>query len=198
MRFGAGVAVAGGLAETVAGRAARESSECGRSVMRRQEKQRAWIELATVIFSSGSTGDPKGVMLTHFNIMSNISQVSQVFMLDGRDKILGHPAVLPLVWIYGGAVAAGGAGRGRCVSSQSAGCAGDRRAGREVQSHIHDRDADIPAGIHAALYAGELWLAANMYWWARRSCTSVWRWRLRISSAFGRSKDTAAPSARRS
>src|SRR6202034_3659348 len=46
-------------------------------------------QLATVIFSSGSTGDPKGVMLTHFNIMSNISQVSQVFMLDGRDKILG-------------------------------------------------------------------------------------------------------------
>ncbi len=30
-------------------------------------------QLATVIFSSGSTGDPKGVMLTHFNLMSNIS-----------------------------------------------------------------------------------------------------------------------------
>jgi hypothetical protein len=28
-------------------------------------------------------------MLTHFDIVSNIQQVSQVFMLDGRDKILG-------------------------------------------------------------------------------------------------------------
>ena len=55
-------------------------------------------DLATVIFSSGSTGDPKGVMLTHFNIMSNIQQVSQVFMLDGRDKILG---ILPFFHSFG-------------------------------------------------------------------------------------------------
>jgi acyl-[acyl-carrier-protein]-phospholipid O-acyltransferase/long-chain-fatty-acid--[acyl-carrier-protein] ligase len=55
-------------------------------------------KLATVIFSSGSTGDPKGVMLTHFNIMSNIQQVCQVFMLDGRDKILG---ILPFFHSFG-------------------------------------------------------------------------------------------------
>ena len=55
-------------------------------------------QLATVIFSSGSTGDPKGVMLTHFNIMSNISQVSQVFILGGGDKILG---ILPFFHSFG-------------------------------------------------------------------------------------------------
>lgn len=55
-------------------------------------------QLATVIFSSGSTGDPKGVMLTHANIASNIQQVSQVFMLDGRDKILG---ILPFFHSFG-------------------------------------------------------------------------------------------------
>jgi acyl-[acyl-carrier-protein]-phospholipid O-acyltransferase / long-chain-fatty-acid--[acyl-carrier-protein] ligase len=55
-------------------------------------------DLATVIFSSGSTGDPKGVMLTHFNIMANIQQVSQVFMLDGRDKVLG---ILPFFHSFG-------------------------------------------------------------------------------------------------
>jgi acyl-[acyl-carrier-protein]-phospholipid O-acyltransferase / long-chain-fatty-acid--[acyl-carrier-protein] ligase len=55
-------------------------------------------QLATVIFSSGSTGDPKGVMLTHFNIMSNISQVGQVFMLERRDKILG---ILPFFHSFG-------------------------------------------------------------------------------------------------
>jgi acyl-[acyl-carrier-protein]-phospholipid O-acyltransferase/long-chain-fatty-acid--[acyl-carrier-protein] ligase len=54
--------------------------------------------LATVIFSSGSTGDPKGVMLTHFNIMANISQVSQVFLLGARDKILG---ILPFFHSFG-------------------------------------------------------------------------------------------------
>ena len=55
-------------------------------------------DLATVIFSSGSTGDPKGVMLTHYNIASNIQQVSQVFMLDGRDKVLG---ILPFFHSFG-------------------------------------------------------------------------------------------------
>jgi acyl-[acyl-carrier-protein]-phospholipid O-acyltransferase / long-chain-fatty-acid--[acyl-carrier-protein] ligase len=55
-------------------------------------------ELATVIFSSGSTGDPKGVMLTHFNITANIQQVSQVFMLGGKDKILG---ILPFFHSFG-------------------------------------------------------------------------------------------------
>jgi acyl-[acyl-carrier-protein]-phospholipid O-acyltransferase/long-chain-fatty-acid--[acyl-carrier-protein] ligase len=55
-------------------------------------------QLATVIFSSGSTGHPKGVMLTHFNLMSNISQVCQVFTLDGRDKILG---ILPFFHSFG-------------------------------------------------------------------------------------------------
>jgi acyl-[acyl-carrier-protein]-phospholipid O-acyltransferase/long-chain-fatty-acid--[acyl-carrier-protein] ligase len=55
-------------------------------------------QLATVIFSSGSTGDPKGVMLSHFNIESNISQVSQVFMLGAGDKILG---ILPFFHSFG-------------------------------------------------------------------------------------------------
>jgi acyl-[acyl-carrier-protein]-phospholipid O-acyltransferase/long-chain-fatty-acid--[acyl-carrier-protein] ligase len=54
--------------------------------------------LATVIFSSGSTGDPKGVMLTHYNIGSNIEQLEQVFALGRRDGILG---VLPFFHSFG-------------------------------------------------------------------------------------------------
>src|SRR5712692_7406615 len=63
-----------------------------------QKKPAALDDLATVIFSSGSTGDPKGVMLTHYNIGSNIEQVGQTFMLEARDRLLG---VLPFFHSFG-------------------------------------------------------------------------------------------------
>ncbi len=63
-----------------------------------QKKPAALDDLATVIFSSGSTGDPKGVMLTHYNIGSNIEQVGQTFMLGARDRLLG---VLPFFHSFG-------------------------------------------------------------------------------------------------
>ena len=54
--------------------------------------------LATVIFSSGSTGQPKGVMLSHYNIASNIQQLEQVFGLNRNDRVLG---VLPFFHSFG-------------------------------------------------------------------------------------------------
>ena len=55
-------------------------------------------DLATIIFSSGSTGDPKGVMLTHNNILVNIRQMNQVFMLGSHDRLLG---ILPFFHAFG-------------------------------------------------------------------------------------------------
>jgi acyl-[acyl-carrier-protein]-phospholipid O-acyltransferase/long-chain-fatty-acid--[acyl-carrier-protein] ligase len=43
--------------------------------------------VATVIFSSGSTGEPKGVMLSHHNIMSNIEALRMVFRVNAADKV---------------------------------------------------------------------------------------------------------------
>ncbi|HET6935772.1 MAG TPA: AMP-binding protein [Candidatus Angelobacter sp.] len=60
--------------------------------------RRTTDDVATIIFSSGSTGDPKGVMLTHHNITANIRQMTQVFMLGGEDKILG---ILPFFHSFG-------------------------------------------------------------------------------------------------
>ncbi len=43
--------------------------------------------VATVIFSSGSTGEPKGVMLSHHNIMSNIEALRMVFRVNAADNV---------------------------------------------------------------------------------------------------------------
>ncbi|MFZ0828109.1 MAG: acyl-[ACP]--phospholipid O-acyltransferase [Verrucomicrobiia bacterium] len=63
-----------------------------------REKKIVLDDLATVIFSSGSTGEPKGVMLSHYNIGSNIAQLEQVFGLGKRDCILG---ILPFFHSFG-------------------------------------------------------------------------------------------------
>jgi len=55
-------------------------------------------DLATVIFSSGSSGKPKGVMLSHANIISNIESVLQVFRLEPEDNLC---AVLPFFHSFG-------------------------------------------------------------------------------------------------
>jgi acyl-[acyl-carrier-protein]-phospholipid O-acyltransferase / long-chain-fatty-acid--[acyl-carrier-protein] ligase len=62
------------------------------------ERKTQLNDLATVIFSSGSTGEPKGVMLSHYNIGSNVEQLEQVFGLNHRDGFLG---VLPFFHSFG-------------------------------------------------------------------------------------------------
>jgi acyl-[acyl-carrier-protein]-phospholipid O-acyltransferase/long-chain-fatty-acid--[acyl-carrier-protein] ligase len=54
--------------------------------------------LATVIFSSGSTGLPKGVMLSHRNIVANLESIRQAIHVTPRDRILG---VLPHFHAFG-------------------------------------------------------------------------------------------------
>ncbi|HWF40335.1 MAG TPA: acyl-[ACP]--phospholipid O-acyltransferase [Candidatus Acidoferrales bacterium] len=63
-----------------------------------QRTPKSLDDLATVIFSSGSTGEPKGVMLTHYNIAANIEQALQVFMFERRDFMLG---ILPFFHSFG-------------------------------------------------------------------------------------------------
>lgn len=55
-------------------------------------------ELATIIFSSGSTGDPKGIMLSEGNILSNVGALNELFHLSRGDAMLG---VLPFFHSFG-------------------------------------------------------------------------------------------------
>ena len=55
-------------------------------------------DLAGIIYTSGSTGNPKGVMLTHLNMVSAAHSVSGYLGLRESDVIL---CVLPLAFDYG-------------------------------------------------------------------------------------------------
>ncbi|HAL45185.1 MAG: 2-acyl-glycerophospho-ethanolamine acyltransferase [Planctomycetes bacterium GWF2_42_9] len=55
-------------------------------------------ELATIIFSSGSSGKPKGVMLSHHNIISNIEGVRMVVAIRRGDDLCG---ALPIFHSFG-------------------------------------------------------------------------------------------------
>jgi acyl-[acyl-carrier-protein]-phospholipid O-acyltransferase / long-chain-fatty-acid--[acyl-carrier-protein] ligase len=53
---------------------------------------------ATVIFTSGSTGDPKGVVLSHRNVLSNVHQVEEAVRLKPEEVVLG---ILPFFHSFG-------------------------------------------------------------------------------------------------
>ncbi len=58
----------------------------------------AVADLAVLPYSSGTTGLPKGVMLAHENLVSNICQIQEAFPVREDDTLIG---VLPFFHIYG-------------------------------------------------------------------------------------------------
>ena len=60
--------------------------------------KRSGDDLASIIFSSGSEGVPKGIMLTQRNVLCNIESALQVFPHETSDGLMG---ILPLFHSFG-------------------------------------------------------------------------------------------------
>jgi acyl-CoA synthetase (AMP-forming)/AMP-acid ligase II len=54
--------------------------------------------VAVMPYSSGTTGNPKGVMLSHRNLVANVAQCEPLIQLERGERVL---AVLPFFHIYG-------------------------------------------------------------------------------------------------
>ena len=73
--------------------------------------------LAEIIFTSGSTGEPKGVMITHRNIIANTDSIIEYLKLTADDVI---EIVLPFYYCYGLSLASypPEGWRQRCIQQQ--------------------------------------------------------------------------------
>jgi len=60
-------------------------------------RERETGELAEIVYTSGTTGDPKGVMLTHANLLANIAMVQKVVPVVSTDHVL---TIIPLFHMY--------------------------------------------------------------------------------------------------
>jgi long-chain acyl-CoA synthetase len=55
-------------------------------------------DLATLVYTSGTTGRPKGVMLSHESLVFTIGSIAEYLRLEREDRIL---SVLPMAFTYG-------------------------------------------------------------------------------------------------
>jgi acyl-CoA synthetase (AMP-forming)/AMP-acid ligase II len=55
-------------------------------------------DLAALVYTSGTTGQPKGVMMTHGSLVFSVDSIAEYLRMDQDDRIL---SVLPMAFTYG-------------------------------------------------------------------------------------------------
>ena len=74
-----------------------KSYEKNKNIIEQIKSQIKETDLLTIIYTSGTTGVPKGVMLTHKNILSNAKATAKIHPLNYKHKVVSF---LPLCHVY--------------------------------------------------------------------------------------------------
>ena len=78
-----------------------KGKDCKKDIIERTEKIKSEVkpeDLASIMYTSGTTGTPKGVMLSHRNLVENFLAAANIFKLTPEDKFL---SILPLCHVGG-------------------------------------------------------------------------------------------------
>ncbi|MDX2225789.1 MAG: long-chain fatty acid--CoA ligase [Verrucomicrobiae bacterium] len=70
-----------------------EFSEVGQSLKSRPPVMTEGTDLAVILYTSGTTGHPKGAMLTHRNLLANVRAARQALAFENTDRVV---CALPL------------------------------------------------------------------------------------------------------
>ncbi len=70
----------------------------GQGEERRAPAAATGTDIASIVYTSGTTGRPKGVMLSHDNYLANAKSIIEYLHLSERDKVM---VVLPFCYSYG-------------------------------------------------------------------------------------------------
>ena len=56
------------------------------------------LDMAALVYTSGTTGDPKGVMMSHGSLVFSVDSIAEYLQLTPDDRIL---SILPMAFTYG-------------------------------------------------------------------------------------------------
>ena len=100
-------------------------------------------------FTSGSSGDPKGVVLSHRNILANISQFRVMVNLRQGEGVLVITPLFPQLRLHGHPLVPDHRGPARGDLPEPAGCRQERRSCPAVWLHPVPRHTHVPASLSA-------------------------------------------------